>query len=113
MIGMSWTQALIAAEPVLEFNDIVLEIECLRVWRAGELVHLGPIEFVMLVALIEAPGHIWTRAKLVERVWGRGAQVDKRTVDVHVARLRKALRQTNRQYPIRTVRGVGYTAGSG
>ena len=110
---MTWTQALTAAEPVLEFDDIVLEVECLRVRRAGELVHLGPIEFVMLASLIEAPGQVWTREKLVDRVWGRGAQIDKRTVDVHVARLRKALYQTSRHYPIRTVRGVGYALGAG
>lgn len=110
---MTWTQALIATEPVLEFDDIVLEVEYLRVRRAGELVHLGPIEFVMLAFLIEAPGRVWTRERLLDRVWGRGAQIDKRTVDVHVARLRKALCQTNRHYPIRTVRGVGYSLGAG
>lgn len=108
---MVWTQALIATEQVLKFDDIELEIECLRVRRAGELVHLGPIEFVMLALLIEAPGKVWARPQLVERVWGPDAKVDKRAVDVRVARLRKALCQTNSHYPIRTVRGVGYSLG--
>ncbi|MFU1478615.1 winged helix-turn-helix domain-containing protein [Roseovarius sp. C7] len=96
---------------MFEFDDILLEIECLRVRRAGRLVHLGSIEFVMLVALIEAPGKVWTRAALIDRVWDRGANVDARTVDVHVARLRKAFGQTDKTYPIRTVHGVGYALG--
>ncbi|UOA33327.1 Phosphate regulon transcriptional regulatory protein PhoB [Sulfitobacter sp. DSM 110093] len=108
---MTWGRALIADELVFEFDDIVLDIECLRVRRAGRLVHLGSTEFVMLVALIETPGKVWTRAALVDRVWGRDARVEARTVDVHVARLRKALCQTDKSYPIRTVHGVGYALG--
>lgn len=108
---MTWARASIAAEPVYEFDDIVLEIECLRVLVAGKPVHLGSTEFLILVALIEAPGKVWTRAALVDRVWGRDARVEARTVDVHVARLRKALCQTAKTYPIRTVRGVGYALG--
>ncbi|MBT0958405.1 winged helix-turn-helix transcriptional regulator [Alphaproteobacteria bacterium KMM 3653] len=111
MATMGWAQALSTAEPVMAFDDIVLEVECLRVLRGGEPVHLAPIEFLMLASLIEAPGHVWTRARLVERVWGHGAQIGKRTVDVHVARLRKALCQADKHYPIRTIRGVGYSLG--
>lgn len=108
---MTWERATICAEPVLEFDDILLEIECLRVRRGGRLVHLGSIEFGILVALLENPSQVWTRAALVERVWGQQATVDRRVVDVHVARLRKALGQADNKYPIRTVRGVGYALG--
>lgn len=82
---MTWERATICAEPVLEFDDILLEIECLRVRRGGRLVHLGSIEFGILVALLENPSKVWTRAALVERVWGQQATVDRRVVDVHVA----------------------------
>lgn len=105
---MTWGRALIADELVFEFDDILLEIEYLRVRRAGSLVHLASIEFVMLVALMEDPGKVWTRDALIDRVWGNDASVEARTVDVHVARLRKALCQTDNAYPIRTIRGVGY-----
>ncbi|WP_417269666.1 winged helix-turn-helix domain-containing protein [Celeribacter sp.] len=108
---MTWARAAIGTDLELEFDDILLEIECLRVRRGGRLVRLGSIEFGILAVLLESPSHIWTRAALVERVWGQRAAVNRRVIDVHVARLRKALGQTDNKYPIRTVRGVGYVLG--
>lgn len=108
---MTWARASIATDLVFEFDDILLEIECLRVRRGGKLVHLGSTEFLLLVALIERPGKTWTRAALVDRGWGQETTIDKRTVDTHIARLRKALGQTDNKYPIRTIRGVGYALG--
>ena len=59
--------------------------------------------------VIERPGRVWTRDQLLGRVWGRDSEVDFRTVDVHVGRLRKALFQKGYPDPIRTVRGSGYS----
>ncbi|RME14016.1 MAG: DNA-binding response regulator, partial [Alphaproteobacteria bacterium] len=59
----------------------------------------------------ERPGRVWTRAQLLDRVWGQAADVDTRTVDVHIGRLRKALRQSGADDPVRTVRGAGYALG--
>lgn len=95
----------------LEFEDIVLDAESHRVTRAGEEVNLGPTEFRLLSTLMEKPGRVWTRDQLLDRVWGRDIYVDTRTVDVHVGRLRKALRTGDSSDPIRTVRGTGYALG--
>lgn len=95
----------------LEFEDIVLDSETHRVTRDGTELKLGPTEFRLLSTLMEKPGRVWTREQLLDRVWGRDVFVDTRTVDVHVGRLRKALRVHGGDDPLRTVRGTGYALG--
>ncbi|MBF9050348.1 phosphate regulon transcriptional regulatory protein PhoB [Roseobacter sp. HKCCD9010] len=95
----------------LEYDDILLDMTEHRVYRAGESLSLGPTEFRLLTAFMERPGRVWSREQLLDRVWGRDIYVDSRTVDVHVGRLRKALRSTGSEDPIRTVRGAGYALG--
>ena len=92
----------------LTHGDIVLNAETHRVSRSGKSITLGPTEFKLLSTLIEKPGRVWSRDQLLDRVWGRDIYVDTRTVDVHVARLRKALGGSKENDPIRTVRGAGY-----
>jgi two-component system phosphate regulon response regulator PhoB len=96
---------------VLEFEDIRLDAETHRVTRGGRELKLGPTEFRLLATLMEKPGRVWTREQLLDRVWGREAFLDTRTVDVHVGRLRKALGRHGGEDPIRTVRGAGYALG--
>lgn len=91
-----------------EAGDITLDTETYRVTRGGKEIGLGPLEFRLLAALIAKPGRVWTRDRLLDEVWGRDIYVDSRTVDVHVARLRKSLSVHGGADPIRTVRGVGY-----
>ena len=95
----------------LEFEDITLDPESHRVYRSGKLLKLGPTEFRLLTTFMERPGRVWSREQLLDRVWGRDIYVDTRTVDVHVGRLRKALRSFANDDPIRTVRGAGYAFG--
>ncbi|MFN4153875.1 MAG: winged helix-turn-helix domain-containing protein [Paracoccaceae bacterium] len=95
----------------LEFEDLVFDGERYQVFRAGRPVHLGPTEFRLLATLIERPGKVWTREQLLDRIWDQGAVIEARTVDVHIARLRRALGQKNSGHPVRTVRGVGYALG--
>ena len=95
----------------LEYEDIVLDAETHRVTRSGATIKLGPIEFKLLSTFIERPGRVWTRERLLDRVWGRDVFVDTRTVDVHVGRLRRALCFNGGADPIRTVRGTGYALG--
>jgi two-component system phosphate regulon response regulator PhoB len=96
----------------LEFEDIRVDTEAHRVYRDATEVHLGPTEFRLLTTFMERPGRVWSRDQLLDRVWGRDIYVDSRTVDVHVGRLRKALRgATGTDDPIRTVRGAGYALG--
>ena len=94
---------------LLESGDIVLDRETRRVRRAGRELHLGPTEFRMLEFLMEKPGRVFSRAQLLDGVWGMYAEIDERTVDVHVGRLRKAINRPREKDPIRTVRGAGYS----
>ena len=96
---------------VLQFEDITLDAEQHRVSRGGTALKLGPTEYRLLVTLMEQPGRVFSRDQLLDHVWGRDIYVDTRTVDVHVARLRKALMQDGGDDPIRTVRGAGYALG--
>jgi two-component system phosphate regulon response regulator PhoB len=95
---------------VLSFDDITLDTETHRAVRAGQAIKLGPTEFRLLVTFMEKPGRVWSRDMLLDRVWGWDVYVDTRTVDVHVGRLRKALKAGGAD-PIRTVRGAGYALG--
>ncbi|MHA7886593.1 phosphate regulon transcriptional regulator PhoB [Roseicyclus sp.] len=95
----------------LEYADIVIDLAEHRVYRSAEELRLGPTEFRLLTAFMERPGRVWSREQLLDRVWGRDIYVDSRTVDVHVGRLRKALKAGDHGDPIRTVRGAGYALG--
>ena len=95
----------------LDYADIRVDLSEHRVYRAGEELRLGPTEFRLLTAFMERPGRVWSREQLLDRVWGRDIYVDSRTVDVHVGRLRKALKAGDHGDPIRTVRGSGYALG--
>jgi two-component system phosphate regulon response regulator PhoB len=94
---------------VLSYGDISLDRETKRVHRAGREIHLGPTEFRLLEYLMEKPGRVFPRSQLLDSVWGLSAEIDERTVDVHVGRLRKALSRGRERDPIRTVRGSGYS----
>lgn len=96
---------------VLSYGDITLDSETHRVTRDGVDLKLGPTEFRLLVTFMEKPGRVWSRERLLDRVWGRDIYVDTRTVDVHIARLRKVLTAQGGVDPLRTVRGSGYALG--
>jgi two-component system phosphate regulon response regulator PhoB len=93
----------------LSAGDLDLDRETRRVRRADREVHLGPTEFRLLEYLLEKPGRVFSRAQLLDAVWGLSAEIDERTVDVHVGRLRKALSRGRERDPVRTVRGAGYS----
>ena len=93
---------------VLSAGDLELDRDMRRVRRAGRDIHLGPTEFRLLEFLMEKPGRVFSRAHLLDRVWGQDSEIDERTVDVHVGRLRKALSRAREKDPIRTVRGACY-----
>ncbi|MEO1014086.1 MAG: phosphate regulon transcriptional regulator PhoB [Pseudomonadota bacterium] len=89
-------------------GDIRIDRSGHRVWRAEQEVHLGPTEFRLLDHLMQHPGRVFSREQLLNAVWGSDVFVEVRTVDVHVGRLRKALRKVAEGDPIRTVRSAGY-----
>ena len=90
-------------------GELKISLSEMQVFRNGQLVKLGPKEFKLLQLLAERPGHIFSREKLLDSVWGHGVFIEDRTVDVHMSRLRKALRikETDTDL-IRTVRDGGY-----
>ncbi len=92
----------------LYVGDLDLDRLTGRVRRGNREIGLGPIDFRLLENLLEKPGRVFPRAQLLDLVWGRSADVDERTVDVHIGRLRKRLSKGKERDPIRTVRGVGY-----
>jgi two-component system phosphate regulon response regulator PhoB len=94
---------------VLAIGDIELDREKKRVTRSGHPVDLGPTEYKLLEFLMERPGRVFSRGQLLDGVWGSDIYIDERTVDVHVGRLRKAMKRGNLVDPIRTVRGTGYS----
>ncbi len=90
-------------------GELKISLSEMQVFRNDQLIKLGPKEFKLLTLLAERPGHIYSRQKLLDTVWGTGIFIEDRTVDVHMSRLRKALRinETDTDL-IRTVRDGGY-----
>jgi two-component system phosphate regulon response regulator PhoB len=97
---------------ILVHRDIEIDLDAHRVSRKGIPVHLGPIEFRILRHLMENAGRICTRDALVEAGWQQGRFVDRRTINVHMGRLRKALGESGGDL-IRTVRSAGYVLETG
>ncbi len=91
------------------FQDIIVDRNSRRVKRGDRDVRLGPTEFKLLEVLIRRPGRVFERADLLDRVWGQDSDVELRTVDVMVGRLRRALNRRGERDPIRTVRSAGYS----
>jgi two-component system phosphate regulon response regulator PhoB len=96
----------------LVYGDIEMDTTAHRVRRAGKPVQLGPTEFRLLRHLLENPGRVFSRERLLDSVWPADANIDARTVDVHVRRLRRALNEGGLPDVIRTVRSAGYSLDS-
>jgi two-component system, OmpR family, phosphate regulon response regulator PhoB len=96
------------AAPVKEYAGVSIDLEAHKVTRNGKPVHLSPTCFKLLETLMERPGYVYSRERLLSRVWGGDVYVEARTVDVHIRRLRQALEIAGDKDIIRTVRGAGY-----
>ena len=92
----------------LEYGGVVIDLASHRVTRDGVAIHLGPKEYDLLATLMERPGRVFSRERLLDLVWGRDIYVENRSVDVAVRRLRQALGAVDGPDLIRTVRGAGY-----
>jgi len=89
-----------------------MDVSAHRVRRDGQSVPLGPTEFRLLRHFLEHPGRVFSRERLLDTVWSHDPEIDARTVDVHVRRLRQALNAGGRADLIRTVRSAGYALDS-
>jgi two-component system phosphate regulon response regulator PhoB len=92
----------------LNYDDLVLDGSTNRVTAHGRLLNLRGVEYRLLEFLMSHPGKTFNRAQLLAHVWGGDSDVDERTVDVNVQRLRKILTDPGYEAYIQTVRGFGY-----
>ena len=96
------------AGEALIYADIEMDTVGHKVKRSGSTVALGPTEFRLLKHFLEHPGWVFSRERLLDSVWGHDSDIEPRTVDVHIRRLRKAINEGGRPDIIRTVRSAGY-----
>lgn len=89
-------------------NGLVLNVASHRVFADEVPIDLGPTEYRMLKFFMTHPDRVYSRAQLLDQVWGGGVYVEERTVDVHILRLRKALKPHGKDRYVQTVRGAGY-----
>jgi two-component system, OmpR family, phosphate regulon response regulator PhoB len=89
-------------------GDLVLDTEQHRLSIAGKILDVSPTEFRLMHFFMLNPDKVYSRAQLLDQVWGRSVYIEERTVDVHIRRLRKILAAYGRQDLVQTVRGFGY-----
>lgn len=93
---------------IVRAGDLTLNLASHRLMAGDQPIELGPTEYRMLKFFMTHPERVYSRAQLLDHVWGGGVYVEERTVDVHVLRLRKALAPHGCDKFIQTVRGAGY-----
>ncbi|MBL0914563.1 MAG: phosphate regulon transcriptional regulator PhoB [Sphingopyxis sp.] len=101
------------AGELLAYADIELDSVAHKVVRNGQVVAMGPTEFRLLRHFMEHPGRVFSRGQLLDSVWGQDSDIELRTVDVHIRRLRKAINLPGTADIIRTVRSAGYALDAG
>ena len=95
-------------EEIISVDELQLNPTSHRVTFGGDEIVLGPTEYRLLEFFMRHPERVYTRARLLDKVWGANVYVEERTVDVHIRRLRKALSKCGGDRLIQTVRGSGY-----
>ena len=95
-------------EQQLVHGDLSIDVMSQRVTANGTELSLGPTEYKLLEFFMRNPDRVFSREQLLNRVWGSTVYVEDRTVDVHILRLRKALKPAGLNHLITTVRGSGY-----
>jgi len=101
------------AGQVLTYADLTMDVTSYKVKRAGTTIKLGPTEYRLLKHLMEHPGRVFSREQLLDSVWSRDTEIEIRTVDVHIRRLRSTLNEGGGADLIRTVRSAGYALDEG
>ena len=93
----------------IEFDDLKLNRNERRVFRSDIEITLGPTEFRLLEFFLLNPKRVYSRDQILENVWPNNINVESRTIDVHIRRLRKSVNLKNKKELIRTVRSSGYS----
>lgn len=92
----------------ITIGKLSLDNQSRRVSADGQLIDIGPTEYRLLAFFMSHPERAYTRAQLLDQVWGGNVYIEERTVDVHIRRLRKLLRPYGCDNLIQTIRGTGY-----
>jgi len=92
----------------LRHGELEMDTAAHRLRCNGETIDLGPTEFRLLRHFLEQPGRVFSRAQLLDAVWGHDSDIEFRTVDVYIRRLRRAITEAGGRDLIRTVRSAGY-----
>jgi len=92
----------------LSYGKLTLDLDAHHVIIEGTQIEMGPTEFRLLEFFMTHPEKVYSRAQLLDFVWGRSKFVEERTVDVHILRMRKLLKPFNCHTMVQTVRGYGY-----
>lgn len=96
-------------DKVIKYKDVSMDLATFKVMRGTKRIHLGPTEFKILELLIQSPKVIFSRSQIIDYVWGADQNIEARTVDVHVNRLRSLVKLHADEVPfIKTVRSAGY-----
>ena len=93
----------------LEYEDLLLDRIEKRVFRDNSEIKLGPTEFRLLEFFLMNPKRVYSRDQILENVWPNNINVESRTIDVHIRRLRQSINVDNKKELIRTVRASGYS----
>ena len=94
---------------LLTYGKIEMDINNRSVLIDKKSISIGPIEFKLLQILIQSPKQVFSRMQLLEKIWQNNLEIETRTVDVHIGRLRKAIKYRSNAEIIKTVRGFGYS----
>ena len=98
----------VSGAEVLHMAGIELDQASHRVRIAGKPVRLTPMEYQLLQFFMLNPNRVYSRARLLDRVWGNSIDIEERTVDVHIRRLRMTLEASGHDHLVQTIRGTGY-----
>ena len=98
----------LSADKPIEIGNLSLDAKSQRVTADNKTVELGPTEYRLLAFFMSHPERAYTRAQLLDQVWGSNVYIEDRTIDVHIRRLRKLLQPYDCDTLIQTVRGTGY-----
>jgi len=94
---------------ILKYKDVTIDLGSFKAFRQDHHMHLGPTEFKILQLLVQSPKAIFSRQQIIDYVWGSEcSEIDLRTVDVHMNRLRTALKKVSKVPVIQTIRSLGY-----
>src|SRR6056300_192773 len=95
-------------EDVISFQDLKIDRLQRKVFRGNVEIKLGPTEYKLINFFVKNPSRVYSREQLLENIWASSINVELRTVDVHIRRLRKEINLPNTKNLIRTVRSAGY-----